>query len=114
MLTVLHERGVPHLVAASLVGRLPAAMAGLALVRLIVDQAGSYAFAPLVTAAYILVGTPGHQGSEALAPSPSAAPPGRSWPEARCRPSPDRGSRSRSWRAAPARCSEPLRSARGL
>lgn len=57
MFSVLRIAGVPYLLSTSLVGRLPAAMSSLALVRLVVDQGGSFLFASILTAAYVLAGT---------------------------------------------------------
>ncbi|MDL9977965.1 MFS transporter [Microbacterium sp. ASV49] len=54
--TVLRRSGVPYLLATSFVGRLPSSMAALALVRLVVDAGGGYAFGSTVTATYILGG----------------------------------------------------------
>lgn len=59
MRTVLSRSGVTYLLATSFVGRLPASMAALALVRLVVDAGGGFAFGSTVTAAYILGGMVG-------------------------------------------------------
>lgn len=59
MLSVLRTRGVPYLLSTSLLGRLPGAMSALALVRLVVDQGGTYVVASVLTAAYVIAGTVG-------------------------------------------------------
>jgi len=59
VLSVLRTRGVPYLLSTSLVGRLPASMSALALVRLVVDQQGTYVLASVLTAAYVIAGTVG-------------------------------------------------------
>ncbi len=59
MLSVLRTRGVPYLLSTSLLGRLPGAMSALALVRLVVDQGGTYVAASVLTAAYVVAGTVG-------------------------------------------------------
>lgn len=59
MLTVLRRRGVRYLLATSFVGRLPAAMSALALVRLVVDDGGSYGYASVLSSAYIVAGMAG-------------------------------------------------------
>jgi MFS family permease len=56
---VLRRSGVLYLLATSFVGRLPSSMAALALVRLVVDAGGGYAFGSTVTAVYILGGMVG-------------------------------------------------------
>ena len=56
MLRVLASRGVPYLITTSVIGRLASAMAALALVRLVVGLGGSYGYAALVGAAYVLAG----------------------------------------------------------
>jgi len=59
MLAVLRRDGVRYLLTTSFVGRLPTAMSALALVRLVVDGGGSYAFASVLSSAYIVAGMVG-------------------------------------------------------
>ncbi|GAA1977143.1 MFS transporter [Nocardioides panacihumi] len=59
MLTVLRRDGVRYLLLTSFVGRLPTSMSALALVRLVVDDGGSYATASVLSSAYILAGMVG-------------------------------------------------------
>lgn len=59
MIDVLKRRGVIVLLAAAMVGRLPTAMVALALVRLVVDGGGDFAFASILTAAFVIGGTVG-------------------------------------------------------
>jgi len=59
VLTVLRRDGVRYLLLTSFVGRLPTSMSALALVRLVVDDGGSYATASVLSSAYILAGMVG-------------------------------------------------------
>ncbi|MEF2978794.1 MFS transporter [Subtercola sp. YIM 133946] len=54
--TVLRTRGTIYLLGTSLVGRLPTAMAALAIVQLVRLQGGGYTLAGTMTAAYIVAG----------------------------------------------------------
>jgi MFS family permease len=56
MLAVLRARGVAYLLGTSLIGRLAQAMSALALVRLVVDQGGSYGHASILSATFVLAG----------------------------------------------------------
>ncbi|MDH2416042.1 MFS transporter [Nocardioides sp. CER19] len=56
---MLQREGVGYLLGTSFVGRLPTAMSALALVRLVVDGGGSYAFASVLSSAYIVAGMVG-------------------------------------------------------
>jgi MFS family permease len=57
--SVLATPGAVYLLATSLVGRLPSAMAALAIVQLVRLQGGDYALAGALTAAYIVAGAVG-------------------------------------------------------
>ena len=59
MFDVLRARGVAYLLGTSLIGRLAQAMSALALVRLVVDQGGSYGHASILSAAFVLAGMVG-------------------------------------------------------
>jgi MFS family permease len=59
VLSVLRRDGVRYLLATSFVGRLPTAMSALALVRLVIDDGGSYALASVLSSAYIVAGMVG-------------------------------------------------------
>jgi MFS family permease len=59
MRAVLRRDGVAYLLGTSFVGRLPSAMSGLALVRLVVDDGGGYALASVLSSAYIVAGMVG-------------------------------------------------------
>jgi predicted MFS family arabinose efflux permease len=59
VLSVLRRDGVRYLLLTSFVGRLPAAMSALALVRLVVDDGGSYGLASVLSSAYIVAGMVG-------------------------------------------------------
>jgi len=59
VIEALRRRGVPTLLIGSFIGRLPTAMAALALVRLVVDNGGDFAFASALTATYVIAGTIG-------------------------------------------------------
>ena len=56
---MLRTRGTVYLLATSLVGRLPTAMSSLAIVQLVRLEDGSYTFAGILTAAYIVASAVG-------------------------------------------------------
>jgi predicted MFS family arabinose efflux permease len=56
---VLRTRHTGYLLATSLLGRLPGAMAALAIVQLVRDTSGDFAFAGLITAVYVIAGAAG-------------------------------------------------------
>jgi predicted MFS family arabinose efflux permease len=56
---VLRTRHTGYLLATSLLGRLPGAMAALAIVQLVRDTSGDFAFAGLITAVYVIAGAVG-------------------------------------------------------
>jgi MFS family permease len=59
ILSVLRARHTTYLLATSLVGRLPGAMAALAIVQFVRSTGGDFAFAGLVTAVYVVAGAVG-------------------------------------------------------
>jgi predicted MFS family arabinose efflux permease len=59
VVSVLRSRHTGYLLFTSLVGRLPGAMAALAIVQLVRSTSGDFAFAGLITAVYIVAGAVG-------------------------------------------------------
>ncbi|WP_430591893.1 MFS transporter [Humidisolicoccus flavus] len=59
MVAVLRTRHAGYLLATSLLGRLPGAMAALAIVQLVRSTSGDFAFAGLITAVYVSAGAVG-------------------------------------------------------
>jgi predicted MFS family arabinose efflux permease len=59
VVAVLRARHTRYLLTTSLVGRLPSAMAALAIVQLVRDTSGDFAFAGLITAVYVVSGAMG-------------------------------------------------------
>jgi predicted MFS family arabinose efflux permease len=59
LVTVLRTRHTGYLLFTSLLGRLPGAMAALAIVQLVRSTSGDFAFAGLITAVYVVAGAVG-------------------------------------------------------
>jgi predicted MFS family arabinose efflux permease len=59
IVTVLRTRHTGYLLSTSLLGRLPGAMAALAIVQLVRSTSGDFAFAGLITAVYVVAGAVG-------------------------------------------------------
>lgn len=59
LVSVLRSRNAGYLLFTSLVGRLPGAMAALAIVQLVRSTSGDFAFAGLITAVYVIAGAVG-------------------------------------------------------
>ena len=59
VVSVLRTRHTGYLLFTSLLGRLPGAMAALAIVQLVRSTSGDFAFAGLITAVYVVAGAVG-------------------------------------------------------